>query len=410
MSESDIFKDNPKDMIQNELIIDERELYFLVDEVEKYKDIYCSLKKILLIINPNLLLNEILEVDISTKTKNILTILPRSFPKEFNINHILIITDMDNVWSRIKFFEDYFEQSKEYKFSIDLFRKMLFSRGAYEEMIGRNKILSFLPFIISRGYFGLIPSLIFKDASFYKKFQSFKYCNNYQKSKIFNNKVNKVIERLNDGQSKNIYDITLNGKAEDNWEWYFNNAHKNLQYSDYIKINEQDVIINCGIEGGFEIPLFSLNNPGTIYNIDPCGDSLLSNIVNDSIKNTSVNNVFIEKALYMTDGVPEEFKQFETTTLLEVIDDYNIDKINLIKSDIEGGERYMVDDLIEISEKFRPQLAISIYHTSKKMPLNDYVDIPLKLMNSLTNYKFYINHYSYERWELVLYCIPNNIE
>jgi len=370
---------------------------------------------VLLVINPNLLLNEISEVDISVKTKNILTILPRNFPEEFNINHILIITDMDNTWSRIKFFEDYFEQSKEYKFSIDSFREMVFSRGGYKEMRGRDKALSFLPFLIRKQYY-FIPKLILKDFSFYKNFQSSKYCSSYylgpEKPKLFSSKISKVIERLDDKQSKNIYDIVMNRKPEDSWRQYFDNAYKNLQYSDYIEINKEDVIINLGIESGVEIPLFSLNNPKVIYNIDPCGDIQLSDIVRDSIENTSVNNVFIEKALYMTEGVPEEFKQFETTTLLEVIDDYKINKINLIKSDIEGGERYMVDDLIEISSKFRPQLAISIYHTNyseEKFWLDDYVDIPLKLMNSLTNYKFYIKHYCYERWELILYCIPNNM-
>jgi len=44
-----------------------------------------------------------------------------------------------------------------------------------------------------------------------------------------------------------------------------------------------------------------------------------------------------------------------------------------------------------------------------KFVLDDYVDIPLKLMESLTDYKFYMHHYSYERWELILYCIPNEV-
>ena len=69
----------------------------------------------------------------------------------------------------------------------------------------------------------------------------------------------------------------------------------------------------------------------------------------------------------------------------------------------------MSEDLIKICEKFRPQLAISIYHTNyekDKFKLTDLVDIPLKIIQNLKDYNFFIGHYSYERWEMILYCIP----
>jgi hypothetical protein len=75
----------------------------------------------------------------------------------------------------------------------------------------------------------------------------------------------------------------------------------------------------------------------------------------------------------------------------------------------EGAERYMSKDLIKICDKFRPQLAISIYHTNyeeNKFKLTDLVDIPFELIQNLKDYDFYVGHYSYERWEMILYCIP----
>ena len=396
------------------LKIDLDQVFLLIEEINEFPNIYYSLERVITIINPNLVLKKISIKDISISTRNILTILPIDFSKQLNINHILIITDIEYVWSKIRFFEDYFKNEEQYKFSVDSFRKMIFDRGSFKKMNAKNKLLSFLPFLIIRSNFGFMPKFVLKDASFYGEFQSMKYCrSHFVRPRLFNDKFKRVVEMLDDEQSKDIYTLTINGKAEDNWRKYFDTAHKNLQYSDYIQISEQDIVINCGIEDGYEIQLFSLEKPKIIYNVDPCGSSQLSPIVKKFIKNTGVNNIFIEKVLYMNDGVPKEFKSSETTTLLKIIDDYDIDKINLIKSDIEGGERHMVDDLIEISEKFRPQLAISIYHTvaqvGDKFVLDDNVDIPLKLMESLTDYKFYMHHYCYERWELILYCIPNEV-
>ena len=406
-------KQGLKMMNKQGLKIDVKQVFLLIEEIDEFPDIYHSLEKVITTINPNLVLKKIPIKDICISTKNVLTILPRDFKKQLNIKHILIITDIDYVWSKIRFFEDYFKNEEQYKFSINSFRKTIFDRGGFKKMNSKNKLLSFLPFLIIRSNFGFMPKFVLKDASFYGEFQSMKYCHSYfLRPKLFNDKFTRVVEMLGDDRSKDIYTITINGKAEDNWRKYFDTAHKNLQYSDYVQISEQDIIINCGIEDGFEIQLFSLENPKIIYNVDPCGNDKLSPVVEKFIKNTGVNNVFIKKALYMTDGVPKEFKSFETTTLLEIIDDYDIDRIDLIKSDIEGAERNMVADLIEIAEKFRPQLAISIYHSNGlegKFILDDYVDIPLKIMESLTDYKFYVHHYCYERWELILYCIPNEM-
>ena len=51
--------------------------------------------------------------------------------------------------------------------------------------------------------------------------------------------------------------------------------------------------------------------------------------------------------------------------------------------------------------KYRPKLAISIYHKPYDMWL-----IPKILISILDDYKFYIRHHSYSINDTVLYCIP----
>jgi len=98
-------------------------------------------------------------------------------------------------------------------------------------------------------------------------------------------------------------------------------------------------------------------------------------------------------------------------TLKKIIKKYNLMKNIIIKSDIEGFELQLLDELKDIVPKYRPQLAISIYHfVSNVFPIHSHlVMIPKKLINICKNYKFFINHYTYNRRETVMYCIPNEI-
>jgi len=72
---------------------------------------------------------------------------------------------------------------------------------------------------------------------------------------------------------------------------------------------------------------------------------------------------------------------------------------------LEGAEALIFNELIEIMQNERSQLALSIYHRP-----NEYTEFPLALMENLTDYSFYIEHYSYEKYETILYCIPKEIE
>lgn len=85
------------------------------------------------------------------------------------------------------------------------------------------------------------------------------------------------------------------------------------------------------------------------------------------------------------------------------IDDYfaNI-KFDFVKMDIEGAELSAIRGGIASIKKYRPILAISLYHS-----IYDVVDIPLYLFNILEKYHYFIRHHSFIDSETVLYCIPD---
>lgn len=76
-------------------------------------------------------------------------------------------------------------------------------------------------------------------------------------------------------------------------------------------------------------------------------------------------------------------------------------KNSLIKTDLEGADYDAIIGGINNIKRFRPYMAISIYHSDVDM-----IRIPLLLMKELVDYSFYIRHYSLSHNETVLYCVP----
>ena len=67
--------------------------------------------------------------------------------------------------------------------------------------------------------------------------------------------------------------------------------------------------------------------------------------------------------------------------------------------DIEGAELKALKGAREALRKFKPKLAISVYHS-----LSDYIAIP-QYINSLNlGYSFYLNHHTIHSEESILYA------
>jgi FkbM family methyltransferase len=77
-------------------------------------------------------------------------------------------------------------------------------------------------------------------------------------------------------------------------------------------------------------------------------------------------------------------------------------KVTYIKADIEGAESLMLDGMRMTIKKYRPKLAICIYHSEEDM-----LELPRKIVGLCENYRFYFRQHGEGLGESVMYAIPN---
>ena len=89
--------------------------------------------------------------------------------------------------------------------------------------------------------------------------------------------------------------------------------------------------------------------------------------------------------------------------LKRALDEYISEKISFIKLDIEGDEIKAILGMQNIISKYKPKLAICLYHS-----YGDLVDIPILLKTINPSYKIYVRHYSMTAFETICYAIEES--
>lgn len=113
--------------------------------------------------------------------------------------------------------------------------------------------------------------------------------------------------------------------------------------------------------------------------------------------------------IYFFDNGPGsrvEFKPFDgqtgsttTITIDDLVKIKNIEKVDFIKMDIEGAELPALQGALETIKRFRPKLAIAIYHS-----MDDFVDIPNWILSLDLGYEIFIEHYTIHAEETVCFA------
>jgi len=141
------------------------------------------------------------------------------------------------------------------------------------------------------------------------------------------------------------------------------------------------VVIDCGAFIGDSVFIFQKLRPLKIVAIEPDIQNFLALEKNIKLNNwTNVlplrvgvgatknhkSVVSIGSITYLNEG-----NNVEVTSIDNIVEEYNLNEVNLIKMDIEGMELDAIKGARATIEKFKPILIISIYHRGQ-----DFFEIP----------------------------------
>ena len=91
--------------------------------------------------------------------------------------------------------------------------------------------------------------------------------------------------------------------------------------------------------------------------------------------------------------------KFRTESIDNLVETGRIEKVDFIKMDIEGAELAALKGAEKALRRFKPKLAITVYHS-----LKDFWDIPMYLDGLNLGYRFTLRHFTIHAEETVLYA------
>jgi FkbM family methyltransferase len=204
-------------------------------------------------------------------------------------------------------------------------------------------------------------------------------------------------------------------------EFYYRNPVKR-QYFDFIDYNKVDTVIEGGVaDGGDTIAFLEAMPPGgKVYGFEPniedyhrrtfknlLGKKKVVKIVPKALWSGNAQLYFTAAGLSsrLSEHQPDSLQSWSMVDVVSIdqfVKEKNINKVGLIKLDIEGGELEALKGAVHTLENHRPQLAVCIYHRKEH-----FFQVPLFLERVLTHYEYRLGHYTAGTLETVWYCIPH---
>jgi FkbM family methyltransferase len=191
-----------------------------------------------------------------------------------------------------------------------------------------------------------------------------------------------------------------------------------------IQANKGDIILDIGGCWGDTALYFAdkVGDEGKVYSFEFIPNNIKLHKINTELnKNLKERIQLIPNPVSNISNVPIYFKDNGPGSKIEShsfegqtgsattisIDDYvsknNLSRVDFIKMDIEGAETLALEGAVETIRKFKPVLAIAIYHS-----MEDFINIPKWIMNLNLGYELFVGHYTIHEEETICFAKSRN--
>ncbi|MEI0445846.1 FkbM family methyltransferase [Brachyspira intermedia] len=183
---------------------------------------------------------------------------------------------------------------------------------------------------------------------------------------------------------------------------------------DIFEVSNDSVVFDVGAWKGDTAYFFSkkCNDNAKIYAFEPDINAFETlKVMKEKYK---LNNVILENILFsnknetidfvsMTPNTPAV--KMKAITIDEFVESNNIERIDYLKMDVEGAEKHILEGALNTIKRFRPSLAIAVYHGGELF-MEDFYKVPIFIKEITENYEYYIRTFSPWGGETILFCIP----
>lgn len=244
--------------------------------------------------------------------------------------------------------------------------------------------------------------------------EGFKRVYSYLNLLDLSDKLPKVKALLCDNKSNMILDKIMQKHAEGISD--YTDIYEDKQYfvQNIINLGTDEIFLDCGAYNGDTVEAFlkvTNHKFNKIYSFEPIFENFIqlqkkyeqdANIIciNKGISDKE------EQRTFLIGGSGSRMVENEENTknCVEVnvmsIDSLHLENVTFIKMDIEGCELEGLKGALNTIQKYKPKLAICLYHK-----FSDIFEIPMWIAQLDLGYQFYIRHHSKIFWETVLYAI-----
>jgi len=181
---------------------------------------------------------------------------------------------------------------------------------------------------------------------------------------------------------------------------------------DVFQLGRNEVFVDCGAYDGDTIAEFRRETGDQFARIvafepDPNNLALLESAVSGDRRITvepHATGVRRETVRFCLSGTGSRISSTGTCEVQVITLNEALDGITptYMKFDIEGGEPDALEGGSETIARYRPKMAVCVYHAPDHL-----WSIPLRLNELLPNSRFTLRTYCADGWDCVCYCIPN---